>query len=671
MSANWFIDLLRTLFFFIDSIIYPLIGKVYNLLMTIANTTIFTEEVIDMFASKVYALLGIFMLFKVSFSILTYIVNPDEFADKNKGFSKIITNIIITLTLLVTTPWIFSQAMDIQRIVLKDNVIGRIFSVGPISNISVDTAGDTMAYDTFSAFYNFDTEADSQNYCSGLAEGADLNNNNNCKNYFNNSDKYSKFVDIISISYSNKSIDHYLKETGLLNQTNSNGGYVMHYLPLISSVAGVFVCWILIMFCFDVAVRSIKLGFLRMISPIPIVSRIDPKKGMELFNKWVKNCLSTYIDLFVRLLAIHFALFVIAQIGDLDFVDIRTGVPTKVDAFVKVFIILGALLFAKELPKLLEELLGIKMSGKFTLDPRKKLGESPFAAAAIGAGGAMLGGAAANMYNGIKTNKGFKGVLKTAGSTLAGASSGFFKGGYAGFSGKGKDNVMKAASTGLKGSVDARNLRTSRIQSGDGGISGVMRRTGVTINNMAGIESGASKYDKQIAKYDEFLKEQSGLDSYVEGEINKGKHTDPVRFEWTDVHGRTIRSTANINILKHTVEQLKQSGASAEQIANAELAYGKALSQAKIDYIEKHKAGSVDPITGKSLEDGAIVSMMSNMEYIRSTHSELEGFAGMPPINTGQSWDDSKKAIKSAKSHVISSTEYRQEQINRKNDAKK
>lgn len=401
MSANWFIDLLRTLFFFIDSIIYPLIGKVYNLLMTIANTTIFTEEVIDMFASKVYALLGIFMLFKVSFSILTYIVNPDEFADKNKGFSKIITNIIITLTLLVTTPWIFSQAMDIQRIVLKDDIIGRIFSVGPTSNISVDTAGDSMAYDTFSAFYYFDTEADSQNYCSGLAEGADLTNNNNCKSYFNNSDKYSEYVDTISISYSSKSINFYLKKNGLLNQTNSSGGYVMHYLPLISSVAGGFVCWILIMFCFDVAVRSIKLGFLRMISPIPIVSRIDPKKGMELFNKWVKNCLSTYIDLFVRLLAIHFALFVIAQIGDLDFVDIRTGVPTKVDAFVKVFIILGALLFAKELPKLLEELLGIKMGGKFTLDPRKKLGQVPLVGGMMSAGATMLGGAALAAGRGI------------------------------------------------------------------------------------------------------------------------------------------------------------------------------------------------------------------------------------------------------------------------------
>ena len=63
--------------------------------------------------------------------------------------------------------------------------------------------------------------------------------------------------------------------------------------------------------------------------------------------------------------------------------------------------------------------------------------------------------------------------------------------------------------------------------------------------------------------------------------------------------------------------------------------------------------------------------MMSNMEYIRHTNSNLDGFKGMDPISSGSDWDSAKKAIKGAKSNVMSSPEYRQEQINRKNDAKK
>ena len=188
----------------------------------------------------------------------------------------------------------------------------------------------------------------------------------------------------------------------------------MSYQPLISTLAGGFICWILVMFCFDVAVRSVKLGFLRMIAPIPIISRIDPKKGMDTFNKWVKSCTSTYLDLFIRLLAIYFAVFVISLVGDMNFVDASTGLPADVNAFVKIFIIMGALLFAKQLPQLIEELTGMKMSGKFTLDPRKKLGEVPLVGGAAAAGLTMAGGAAlalgrgaANMAGGgIKTGLG-------------------------------------------------------------------------------------------------------------------------------------------------------------------------------------------------------------------------------------------------------------------------
>lgn len=371
---DWLIDILRLFFFFLDTIIYPLISVAYNLLIDIANTTVFTEDIIDLFASKVYALLGIFMLFKVSFSILTYIVNPDDFTDKSKGFGKMISNIVITLVLLVATPWIFSQAMDIQRIVLKDNIIGKIFSVNAVSNVSTDDAGNTMAFDTLLAFYHIDE--DNVGYgCSGLEYGELKESSvDTCKNYLG--DSFDEFNDVLETSHKTKSVNFYM-DFDLLNRRTPNNDYVMSYLPLISTIAGGFICWILIIFCFDVAVRSVKLGFLRMIAPVPIISRIDPKKGMDVFNKWVKSCTSTYLDLFIRLLAIYFAVFVISLVGDMNFVDASTGLPADVNLFVKVFIIMGALLFAKQLPQLIEELTGVKMGGKFTMNPLKKLEDVP------------------------------------------------------------------------------------------------------------------------------------------------------------------------------------------------------------------------------------------------------------------------------------------------------
>lgn len=403
---DWLLDVLRIFFFFIDSIVYPLISLAYELLMDIANTTIFTDDIIDLFASKVYALLGIFMLFKVSFSILTYIVNPDDFTDKSKGFTKIISNTVITLLLLVSTPWIFSQAMDLQRIILKDNIIGKVFTVESIPSISTDDAGNVMAFDTLSAFYHIDRDLPGYDDCLNIEKGelAEIKTST-CASYLGGQENFDKFYDVFTISYYTRNVDFYFNYD-LLNLRNPNGKYVMSYLPIISTVAGGFVCWILIIFCFDIAVRSVKFGFLRMIAPVPIISRIDPKKGHDVFNKWLKACTGTYLDLFIRLLAIYFGVFVISLVGDMHFVDAATGLPADVNLFVKVFIIMGALLFAKQLPQLIADLTGAKLDGKFTMNPLKKLGEVPLIGGGLAAGATMAGGAALALGRGLANSVG-------------------------------------------------------------------------------------------------------------------------------------------------------------------------------------------------------------------------------------------------------------------------
>ncbi len=399
----WFIDIIRSLFFAIDGIIYSFIVTVYNLFVDIAQTSIFTEEVIDLFASKVYALLGIFMLFKVSFSILSYIVSPDDFLDKTKGFSKLISNIIITLTLLIATPWIFTQAMEIQRIILRDNIIGKIFSTSNVNTQVVTDPGSTMAYETFKAFYHLDI--DSFPECKGIEEASadEISNGtfDSCKTEaFNDADDFESLAQTLRYAHQTNSVTIYM-DSNLVNQKSNIDTYTMSYTFLISTLAGGAICLLLIVFCFDIAVRSVKLGFLRMLAPIPIVSRVDPKKGKEVFDKWLKVCISTYLDLFIRLIAIYFAIFVITQLIDLRFVDAVTGLETDVNAFVKVFIILGALLFAKQLPKLIEDLTGVKMSGKFTLNPMNKLRQTPLVGAGLTTAAALAGGA----YTGFKAGQ--------------------------------------------------------------------------------------------------------------------------------------------------------------------------------------------------------------------------------------------------------------------------
>lgn len=412
------IDLVRRVCFFVDGIVYKFIGIIYNLLMEIANTSIFTEEIIDLFASKVYALLGIFMLFKVSFSIMTYIVNPDEFADKTKGFSKLISNIVITLALLLFTPWIFTQAMDVQRIVLKENIIGKIFSSNASSTFfsGSSNTGKEIAYRTFKAFYHINYEKFPS--CEGIELMLDEEQDAKCLNELSiTSGQYDDFKTLLVNAEILEDIDQnrsYALVTERKDADIWGHTYIMTYHAIISTIVGGFMAWILAMFCFDIALRSVKLGFLRMIAPIPIVSRVDPKsKGV--FDKWTKMCVSTYLDLFIRLLAIFLALFIIEQVFNMDFVSQTTGLPVEVSLFTKIFIVIGALLFAKQLPKIIQDLTGAKFNGKFTLNPVKKFEEEAF-------GGKMITGAAAGLmtrgvpgmfsggWAGLTQNKGFKEV---------------------------------------------------------------------------------------------------------------------------------------------------------------------------------------------------------------------------------------------------------------------
>ena len=81
VDITMFSQLIRGFFATIDSAVYGFIAVVYNLIEDLANTSILSMTDMNEFASRIYALLGIFMLFKVSFSIISYIVSPDKISD--------------------------------------------------------------------------------------------------------------------------------------------------------------------------------------------------------------------------------------------------------------------------------------------------------------------------------------------------------------------------------------------------------------------------------------------------------------------------------------------------------------------------------------------------------------------------------------------------------------
>ena len=427
LANMWFTKLIKQFFFWIDKIVYNFISSIYDLLLTIARTSVLTQADIADMAGRIYKLLAIFMIFKVTLSLITYVVNPDDFSDKSKGVAKLGTNIVISLAMLVLTPYIFNYAYQFQTIILEDNSLATLIFGGSTEeeNSFFNTAGDDMAYITMSAFISPNLSLGDIHECSILIDSDTKKFNGACKDALTAQTSDQNFKEQTLKNYiggvENSNLELLFRQDLVLATDEANEEFIMDYKFIFSTVVGVVIILLLITFCMDVAVRSIKLAFLQLIAPIPILSYVDPKSGKDgLFKKWYEMCIKTFISLFVRLLALYFAVYIISKVADLKMVDLVDG-SYQTNALVAIFIIIGALMFAKQLPKILEGL-GIKLDGdgKFTLNPFKKFEEEALGGKRItgAAGGAVAGliggkgiGAIGGAARGFMANKGYAGGL--------------------------------------------------------------------------------------------------------------------------------------------------------------------------------------------------------------------------------------------------------------------
>ena len=466
----WFQNLIRQFFFSIDKVIYSFIPTIYNLLIDVARTSILSQADIASIATRIYQLLAIFMVFKVTFSLIMYVVNPDDFSDKSKGVSKLGVNIVIALSLLVLTPYVFSYAYQLQTIILEDDSLGTLVfgDVDTNDKSAFSTAGNNIAFITLQPFLIPNLSIPKLGNCITLTKngkfnkecsGIDLDEDeiyiegseDSLAGIANDEETNSNFRtdDIANYVYGveNKNLGLMFRQEIVLataelpdatsSETESKSQqYMFDYKFIFSTAVGVMVIVLLISFSMDVAIRSVKLSFLQLIAPIPILSYIDPKSGKDgMFKKWYQLCFKTYVSIFVRLLSLYFGMFIISKIDKIS--DVVNG-SYQSSLVVKIFVIIGVLMFIKQLPKILEGL-GIKLDGdgKFTLNPLKKFENEAFGGKRIaGAAGAMVSSLADRGAR-IATARGAMGKLKAAGGAPFGLAGAAFRGfrSNAGFSG--------------------------------------------------------------------------------------------------------------------------------------------------------------------------------------------------------------------------------------------
>ena len=448
-SVGWFNNLLRPFFGGIDYLVYTLLGWVIEGIFNLSSIFA-SKDVTEIIYTRIYTVLAIFMVFKLTFSFIKYVVSPDTMVDKEQGVGKIIARTLTMLAILIILPTIFfkSDIFPGQNApiltMLQNGVIKTLPKV--ILGISDDNGnttttakenGNVMALNMLSSLYY-------PNECKDAAV---------C-------DSDNKLTSLSGFSTS-------------LNMTDTNSSYVYYYMWPLTTLCGIILVFILVGIAVDVAIRVFKLMILQMIAPIPVMTYIDPKSSKDgAFNSWIKTFTTTYLDIFIKLGTVYLLLLLVKEFfsGKL-FGNVYKTLGFASGNFVMIFLIIGLFQFAKQAPKFIKDALGIKDSG----------------------GGSFMGKALSGMAGAAA---GFAGGLATGG--LAGGLSGIMTGASSGLAGKPgqafaqvRDEQAKLLGKtpgGIKGKLQNQAMQRS-----------VMKHTGLSKDKLNELKKAKVDADNELA----------------------------------------------------------------------------------------------------------------------------------------------------------------------------
>ncbi len=631
--ADFFMNTLHVIMLFLDQLVYSFIGYLYRLFSLLATFDAFSVETYNTFVNKIYILLGVVMLFVLVYGFFMGVINPDKASESGVAPQKIIINIVISIVIITILPTAFQFIKAFQNTIIVGDGSGSVLqkiifnsadgSEDLDASVTLKNGGYTMAINTFSPFFQIVSE--------GCVDGADVDecekgisvsigdeamSLSEAKSLIRNDGNFWRLTKFTPYTFDNKS-DLYDRE--------GKSKLVNHMFP-VSTIAGVFLCYVMVSFCFDLGKRCVKLLFLQIIAPIPVICRAIPKAG-DVFGNWLKQIIAVYLEVFTRMLAMYFGVFLINLLmNNIDLWSHFSDEGFFIVGLAKAFVIMGLIAFIKELPKFLGNLFPGMNSDGMSLGIKDKLK----AGGAFTAGAALGAGATSLVRNGVhafankgnwKNNKGkvtAGSVMRNLGrgmaSTVAGAASGAARGLSQGRN-AGSLSEMASAAQGGAQAAEERRQRREAYKAGHGGtlggvISGhaadALRKTGdhFGINSIADKKKENEAIDK-VQSLDKSLGD--GIESDILSAAGKGKNY---------TYG-TSHNTAELYRLQSNLEAARQNGDP------------EALRKAEAEY-NKYKKGFVDEIKATTFKDdktfeSSIIGLNADEEAtLRGAHTTAE-----------------------------------------------
>lgn len=662
---NNFLESINTFLLTLDGWAYGLIDTLYKVFLVLSRLTLFGEDDIAPFIRRIYMIIGVVMLFILSYNLLMNIVNPEGKGKDTAG--KTIFNIVKAVILLALVPTIFDFAYQLQTAILSHNTIGKII-MGTGSQYTGSTktpeevlndGGTNMALGVIQAFI---VPTGDKTAAESHIEGAGYT----LQDVWTRIERDNSFSYLSSIAPAT-AVDENKRE--------------LEYHFLLSTIAALGVIYILISYCLSLGVRVFKLAFYELIAPVPIMASIVPNKK-DMLGKWISATLSTFFEVFIRIAVLYFAVYILDFLGSI-LNDSANGVPGLLSNLgvtgimkptIYAIIIMGFLAFIKQAPNLISDITGISSENtKFGIREQLKNG-GLFTAGALAGGLATstarrFVGSIQRGHQRFQKNKkdvqdtslskgkrvwaGFKAagsILGTMGGMTIGAATSGIRGGIGSYNkdaGSFKD-VREAAHKGAA-SEDERLLKKYKYRASHGGfvksIGGHFADAGRSIGDWSGISSvDAYVQENELLQKiaDAKSKVKDGALKLADKEASKADSSFKVAGS-IEIDGTSLDFSAeNLRKLQLEMEQAKASGAAnyanlANNYAKFRAAFGDAIQNVAFKS-EKEWAAVDEKIRAKvaaiNIDAEAFRTLLT-----RNIGNETVAAAGYTVTNVKQSFD--------------------------------
>lgn len=595
---------IKTLFLDLCSAIYKLIVYTFDIFFALGDAKILDDPTIQGIYTRVGLILGLFMIFRLTFAGIQYLIDPDTMLDKQKGIGNIVKKVLLVVLLLGSTQYIFKKAYELQHLIIEDNVLSRIILQ---ESGTTESKGGELAYQIFIPFFQPNDAV--INYC---------NKDGNCDNDSNNYEycisqvKPQSEDTVLKFDFQQTPPDMRIAYMCLSESIDLpiNGSkktskeFIINFEGFVALAVAIVVLWTIMTYTIQVGVRAMQLAYLQLIAPIPIMMYLTPK-GDETLKKWGQQCATTFFDFFIRAAIFYFIILVINALETATLqIDYNKSWALGY-LYMKVVLIIALLTFAKKVPALLKEIFpsmggaagfSYGLSAKKIFDDalggailKKGIGAA-YGAAAVGFGTVQknarkgigkiwdtqkqikdLSGELAGETDGKKRKK-LEAELNAArkkrnnlvGRATIGAAVSGFGGARRGLSTTNKSQRKAAVNTSVAATQAKQKLHDEGYGSSIPGLLTPKGRQGFktqaddairgffgrdqTISEMIKANEAASEgIQKQIGKY------QEGYDGHHAIEVSK---THPGRYMVTDTNTSKVYKDENGNIRYFTRDEI-------------------------------------------------------------------------------------------------------------------